>query len=181
MSHYRNGRSSGFTLIEALIALLIVMIGLLGVAGMQALAIHNSTQAHIRTLASLDAHSLASVIRSNSAYWTNASLAPANVSIVNKNGAISVSASTLATSANCIAADCTVTQSAAYALNNWAQSLKDLPSGASASITLLAKTAMAPSAYLVQLTWSEKRMDANAETQTSAAAQNYSTSVVVQP
>ncbi len=177
MNRFSRHRESGFTLIEALIALFIVMIGLLGVAGMQALAIHNSTQAHIRSLASLDAHGLASIIRSNRAYWTTAS-APSTVSIAASG--VTPALATY-TSSTCLTASCTAAQSAAYSLDEWKKVLQDLPSGATATITRAAVTGTAPSAYLVKLQWSEKGMVASNQGITAPSTATASTSVVVQP
>lgn len=58
-------RSKGFTLIEVLIALLILAIGLLGVAGVQVLSMQNTSNANLRTLATIHAHDMAEQIRSN--------------------------------------------------------------------------------------------------------------------
>ena len=176
MNRLGRHKESGFTLIEALIALLVVMIGLLGVAGMQALAIHNSTQAHIRSLASLDAHGLAAVIRSNHAFWTDITAAPGTVTIS------AAGATALPVTQDCAANSCTAAQSAAYSLNKWAQVLKDLP-GATARITRAAVTSTAPSAYLVTVQWSEKNMMAKNQgvLAASSATSTSSTSVVVQP
>ncbi len=168
--------NAGFTLIEALIALLIIMIGLLGVAGMQALAIRNSAQAHIRTLAGLDARSLAAVMRANRAYWTDSGAA-SNVSISNSGGTISITPSSLAGGTNCSAANCTPVQGAGYAVNQWAQLLKQLPSG-SARITRIAIAGTSASAYAVMINWSERRMQSQG---TSAATEKPSITMVVKP
>ena len=176
MNRFSRHRESGFTLIEALIALFIVMIGLLGVAGMQALAIHNSTQAHIRSQASLDAHSLASIIRSNHAYWT-AATAPGTVNIAVSG----VTQSSLAATTDCSTTNCTAAESAAYSLNDWAKVLQDLPSGTTATITRAAVAGTAPSAYRVTLQWSEKNMMAKNQGVLAASTATASTSVVVQP
>lgn len=179
--HSPGARAAGFTLIEALIAMLIIMIGMLGVAGMQALAIHNSTQARIRTLAGLDAHSLAAVMRANSAYWTNLSIAPTSVSIVNTNGTLSIKPSSLVTGKDCASATCTAAESAGYAVNQWAEVLKELPSGAGASITQLATAGTSASAYAVTVNWSEKQMQAQGAKAASATPESHSTTVVVSP
>lgn len=176
MNRFGRHKESGFTLIEALIALLIVMIGLLGVAGMQALAIHNSTQAHIRSLASLDAHGLASIMRSNHAYWSDATAAPSPVSITASGVTQNLAAVT-----DCSATSCTAAQSAAYSLNQWAQALQDLPSGATATITRAAVTSTSPSAYLITLRWTEKNMKAKNQGVLAASTATASTSLVVQP
>lgn len=168
--------NAGFTLIEALIALLIIMIGLLGVAGMQALAIRNSAQAHIRTLAGLDVRSLAAAMRANRAYWTDPSAA-SNVSISNSGGTISITPPSLAGGTNCSAATCTPVQSAGHVVNQWAQLLKQLPSG-SANITRIATMGTSASAYAVTVKWSERRMQSQG---TSAATKKRLTTVVVKP
>ncbi len=169
--------NAGFTLIEALIALLIIMIGLLGVAGMQALAVRNSAQAHIRTLAGLDVRSLAAVLRANRAYWTDPGAA-SNVSVViNSGGTINISPPSLAGGTNCSAANCTPVQSAGYAVKQWGQLLKQLPSG-SASITRIATAGIAASAYAVTINWLERRMKSQG---TSAATEKPSITVVVKP
>lgn len=173
-------RQAGFTLVEALIALLIIMIGLLGVAGMQALAVRNSTQAHLRTMAGLDAHGLAAAMRANHAYWTDPSAAP-SVSIVYDNGAISITPSALDGGTDCASITCTAQQSAAYAVSQWAKLLKQLPSGSSASITRIATTGTSASAYTVQVNWSERTLRSNAQAATSASTVGHSTTVVVKP
>lgn len=169
--------NAGFTLIEALIALLIIMIGLLGVAGMQALAVRNSAQAHIRTLAGLDVHSLAAVMRANRVYWTDPGAA-ATVAIANSGGTTSITPSSLSGSTNCSVATCTPLQSAGYAVNQWAQLLKQLPADSNASITRIATAGTSASAYAVKLNWSERRMQSQG---TSAAVEKHSTTVVVKP
>lgn len=183
MNGRREHAQAGFTLIEALIALLVIMIGLLGVAGMQALAVRNSTQAHIRTLAGLGAHGLAATMRANHAYWaSNTSLVPSNVSIVNTNGAISITPSSLDGGTNCAAVTCTPEQSAGYAIAQWSQLLKQLPSGSSAGITLISTAGTSASAYTVQISWSENKIAANGQSAvTGPESENRSTTVVVKP
>lgn len=177
----KRSREAGFTLVEALIALLIIMIGLLGVAGMQALAVRNSTQAHLRTLAGLDAHGLAAAMRANHAYWTDPSAAP-DVSIVYSNGSISITPSTLDGGTDCASITCTAQQSAAYTVSQWAQLLKQLPSGSSASITRIATTGTSASAYTVQVNWLERKYSSNAQAPVAGSSTgSHSTAVVVKP
>jgi len=58
--------SKGFTLIEALIAVVILAIGLLGIAGLQATNLKNNQSAYNRSQATLLAYDMADRIRANS-------------------------------------------------------------------------------------------------------------------
>ena len=59
----------GFSLIEVLVALVVVSIGLLGIAKMQAIAYSSTGVASKRSLAAIEAASLASSMHANRAYW----------------------------------------------------------------------------------------------------------------
>ena len=58
-------RQTGFSLIEVLIAALVLSIGLVGVAGLQAMSLKNNQSAYMRTQASALAYDLADRMRSN--------------------------------------------------------------------------------------------------------------------
>ncbi len=62
-SHARSQR--GMTLIEALVALLILSIGLLGVAGLQMQALRSNHGAHLRSQATVLAQDIADRMRAN--------------------------------------------------------------------------------------------------------------------
>src|SRR5262249_49090206 len=78
-------RSAAFTLVEVMVALIVLSIGLLGIASMQAMALSSTTNARMRSLAAIEAASLASVMHTNRAYW--ATSAPATFTV--KDGVIS--------------------------------------------------------------------------------------------
>jgi type IV pilus assembly protein PilV len=59
------GRQRGMTLIEALVALLVLSIGLLGVAGLQLQALRSNHGAHLRSQATILAHDIADRMRAN--------------------------------------------------------------------------------------------------------------------
>ena len=60
-----TAHSRGFTLIEVLIAIFVLAIGLLGVAGMQAFAVKNTQSANFRLVASMLATDITDRMRSN--------------------------------------------------------------------------------------------------------------------
>lgn len=61
----RLGRQKGMTLLELLVAVLVLSVGMLGVAGLQTANMRNSQSAHQRTVAVLLASGMAERIRAN--------------------------------------------------------------------------------------------------------------------
>ena len=61
----RRQTQGGFTLIEVLVSALILALGLVGVAGLQALALKNNQSAYLRSQASALAYDLADRMRTN--------------------------------------------------------------------------------------------------------------------
>lgn len=176
VARQRRAPAQGFSLLEALIALVIVMVGLLGIAGLQALAVRNSAQAHIRTLAGADARTLAAEMRTNAAYWSDPTAA-STVNISWTGSAPHISDSTLATAPDCISQSCSATQTAAYNLNQWAYSLSQLPSNASANISRVTTAGLSGFSYNVTVNWTEHNMSGQGTT----ASATHSTTVVVKP
>ena len=64
-------RARGFSLVEVLVALLVISIGLLGIAKMQALALANTNGGRLRALASIEAASLAASMQAERSFWGN--------------------------------------------------------------------------------------------------------------
>ncbi len=64
-TRHRATPQSGFTLFEVLIALLILSIGLLGLAGLQAIGLRNNHRAYLRTQAVLQAYDILDRMRAN--------------------------------------------------------------------------------------------------------------------
>jgi type IV pilus assembly protein PilV len=60
-----NKRERGTTLIETLVALLVLSIGLLGIAGMQMTSLQNNRGAHLRSQAQVLAYDIADRMRAN--------------------------------------------------------------------------------------------------------------------
>ena len=112
MSMHKN-LTTGFGLVEVLVALVILTIGLLGMAGLQGYSISGSYNAHLRTQATALAQDIIDRMRANqieastnNAYQTDFGNAPP-------------------TGANCIGltADCDTTDLAEYDLREWKCSL----------------------------------------------------------
>ena len=165
----------GFSLLEVLITLVIISIGLLGIAAMQALSINNTGVARTQTIAAVQADSLASLMQANSAYWRTAS------GIVNvTSGTAFIDSSSVLSSTppipNCTAAACTPAQIATSDLLQWGGLLASrLPPGSTGSVNCV----NVPVACTITIAWVEKNMALNQSTNASPGSQTYS--LVVQP
>jgi type IV pilus assembly protein PilV len=99
----------GFTLIEVLIAVVILALGLLGLAGLQSTSLRNNQSAYFRSQATQLAYDISDRVRANSLgnYDNQAE-----------------------TNSNCLADTCTPAQMAGYDLSQWNNQLRNqLPSG----------------------------------------------------
>src|SRR5690349_21912373 len=61
--------AAGFSLVEVMVAVVVICVGLLGIAKMQALSLSNTTTSRQRALAAMQAASIASAMHSNREYW----------------------------------------------------------------------------------------------------------------
>lgn len=141
----------GFSLIEVLVSLIIISVGLLGIAKIQALAYASSGTSNLRSLAAIEASSLASAMRANRAYWA-AGTAPASFTI----SGTTISNGTLAGIAtSCLSGStCNATAVAAYDLHQWANGVAALlPTPVT---TIACPTAVQPINCTIQITWTEK-------------------------
>jgi len=131
---------SGFTLIEVLVAVLVMAVGLLGIASLQASAISSTTTSAMRTTAAISTQSLVARMRANKAYWRYQSATDAaedaaengtatgtdtltvevndsgETIITNKNGD---SFGDLSLNCALVNANCTPQQMAVYDLSEW--------------------------------------------------------------
>lgn len=101
-------RAAGFTLVEVLIAIFVTGVGLLTVAGLQAISKKVAYDAMQRTTATALAQSIIQQMRAN----------PAQVAAY-----VTSDATTLTQATDCGASDCTPAQVAAYDLRGWGQRL----------------------------------------------------------
>lgn len=172
----------GFSLIEVMVALVIIAIGLLGVAGVLVLSANNNDSAKMQSMAAIQATSLAADMEENPSFWTTG---PGATASINVQGA-TVSPATYASPVNCSQATCSGTEMAGYDLANWGQALAGaLPAGTGNVACSLAPrpTPTSPPAVdcTIAIQWQENQMsnDNTAAGAVAGAAQNYT--LVVQP
>jgi len=127
-------RPDGFTLIEILVAVLVLSIGLLGVASLQATSIRNNNDASMQTQASYIASDIADRLRAN---------AP--------QAAAYATTTPAAASGSCVSSPCTPTQLVANDLAEWTTMVQTLPSGQGAI------TAIAGGLFTITVRWDEAR------------------------
>ena len=158
-------RQAGFTLLEVLVALLIIAIGLLGIAGMQALAINNTSISGVQSLAAIQAASLAASMQANEAYWTNGSLATTTV-----NGQTLSDATLNGQTVDCSAAPCNLAvQMAGYDLKQWGQALQTLLPNGQGQVTCTTVIGT-PITCTISVSWQEKNVALHAATGTETGA-----------
>ena len=170
-THQRR-RNGGFSLVEVMVALVVMSVGLLGIAKMQALALSNTTTSRMRSLMALEAASLASTMRADRAYWSEVTADP-NVAI--GGGTVTSTGDTnLQAAANC--PSCTPAQIAMNDLEEWASELNSLASSATATVSC-AVVAATPNSCKITVSWVEQLVASNAQQATqqagAAAPANY--------
>ncbi|KMN35764.1 hypothetical protein VI26_09230 [Chromobacterium sp. LK1] len=168
VGHLKRG-IQGFTLLEVLVALLIVSIGLLGLAGLQVAAINNTNTSRVRGLAAIQAGSLAAAMHANPAYWQNIT---ASTTVAN-----------IPASGSCASSACTASQVAGYDVATWTNDLASLaiPS-ASGGFQCTPANASGPVTCTITISWSEKTVNVNSLSSTaSSAISTASYQMVVQP
>jgi type IV pilus assembly protein PilV len=82
----RRHAARGFTLVEVMVALIIIAVGMLGIAKMQGLALSSTGASRSRALAAIEASSLAAAMQANRSYWSSVSV-PASITVTTSAGA----------------------------------------------------------------------------------------------
>lgn len=172
-------RQKGFSLIEVLVALVVISIGLLGIAGMQALGVMQSNQSRLRGLAAFQAASMVNLMRANPAYWQsggNFSTDPGNptaLTVDSQGNLTGITAGTCDTNA------CTAAQMAGWQVQQWGQSLSVLPGG-NGTVQCAAPVG-SNVACNVTVNWTENQAKTLTSTATTAAATPQSYVLTVTP
>lgn len=143
-------KNSGFTLIEVLIATLVLAVGLLGLAGLQAASIKNNLSAYNRSQATQLAYDMADRMRSNK----NGSINPATGNVITTSTYLTVAPTAAAVQTSCATVTgCTVAQMAQNDLFQWNAALTGtLPSG-TGTITVVAATRV----FTITVNWDDNR------------------------
>jgi len=175
-------RTAGFSLVEVMIALVVCSIGLLGLAKMEALAVSSTSVAGSRSIAAIEAASLASAMHANPGYWA-AGVAPATTSVSYIAGVLTITDPGLATAATCHTAganSCIPGAMAAFDVQQWAAALQNVLPGYLATINCTIALGT-PVTCTIQIQWTENAVAGNVQ-QTNLAGLNQPTyTLFVQP
>ncbi len=104
----------GFAMLEVLISLLVILVGVLGIAGMQLMAVNNTETARYQSVATMLASSMAAKIQANFAYWGGVLVPPAVITVTG-----STVTGVPVFTGTCLNTVCNPTQMAYYDLQNW--------------------------------------------------------------
>lgn len=179
-------REGGFTLVELLVTILIVTIGVLGLAKLQATAVANTSLSRTRALMTYQAESLAGMIRANKGFWvTTGALTTWPGFTVTSAGVASDTGlmQKLGPTGSCLdlsTGTCTAANLAWDDMYSWAKAFNDGTSTsafqrASATVACVSSTGGAcganpatPNGYDITLTWTQKVVAINNNTANTA-------------
>lgn len=147
-------KQQGFSIIEVLVAVVVLVFGVLGMAGLQMQAVNASEQGRYNSRAALQATSIATAMKANPAYWNSP---PASITV---QGTTVTGGPTAYTgicgndgTTNTI---CTSTQMAYYDLQRWGTDIAgSLPVG---KFSITCDQSAAPPVCTIQISWVEKNI-----------------------
>jgi len=182
MKPFNTHRSQGFTLVEVMVAVIVICIGLLGIAKMQALSLNNMSTSRQRSLASIEAASLAAAMHSNRAYWANTPAATITLAVggtVTSSDANVLGGQTMtdiAAAGACVGSltggpKCVPLNLAAYDLAIWVNDVNTLLPNATATISC-PEVPNVPQSCTIQIAWTEQAVSMNSQEASEQAAGN---------
>ena len=152
-------KHGGFTLVELLVAVLISSIGLLGLVGLEAMAILDTQTSRMRALVALQASSLAAAMHGNRAFWTF-NVAPVGfgttgVTVNDNTGLLSTPGNSCLFTYLPGSNRCTPANLAAYDVQRWATNLNRLVPNYTSSVACSSVTT-APYSCVLNIVWTER-------------------------
>jgi type IV pilus assembly protein PilV len=154
-----RSRAQGFSLVEVMVSLIVISVGLLGIAKIQALAYVSTSTAGLRSLAAIEAASLASAMRADRAFWSQG--LPAPVTVTGTTIAGNVGLATNTTSCLSPAPFCVPATLAAFDMQRWVVALNAMLPNPTATLTCPNITI--PVHCTISVSWSERSVAVNAQ------------------
>ncbi|MFC5473526.1 type IV pilus modification protein PilV [Paraherbaspirillum soli] len=153
----KKHKSGGFSMLEVLVTLVIILLGVLGMAGMQMLAINNTQIARTHSLAAILASSLTAEMQANQPYWSTSTTSGKVSGVSAKDWTnTTLGDSTLnGLSTDCTAGTCAAAEMAAYDLKAWGANVATLLPAGAAQVACNGAT---PNVCTVSVSWNEKNV-----------------------
>lgn len=187
------GEERGFSLVEVMVALIIICVGLLGIAKLEALMLSSSGTSRLRALVALQAASLADAMHADRDYWDGSSTAywdpskgPLSLTGSASSGTMTWSGTNAPATGNptCMNSVCNSEQLAAYDLSTWATDMKDVLQNYTSSITCSQVPVSLVVSCTISITWNENTVAANSQEAAAGAPtafQKQTYTLVVEP
>jgi type IV pilus assembly protein PilV len=168
-----QSRESGFTLLEVLVAILLVSIGIFGFAKMQALALSSTQVASSRSIVAMQAASLAGAMHGNRKFWGGGtaptSFTTAGATVTDASSVLTATGIDCYKSTKPSAAACAPEKLAAYDVQQWATHMNDLLPGYTSTVTC-SNTAGIPVSCVLRIEWQEKYVSSSRSTASAPAS-----------
>ena len=169
-SHHLQGRRGrGFSLVEVMVALVIIAVGMLGIAKMHALAVESTSSAGSRALVAIEAAGMAAAMHADRNYWTGlggSNLTTTGYFAPGVSPTISISASDNCTATMSTSSPCSSQDIAAYDVLNFINALAQILPAANA--TIVCQNTTLPLSCTITVTWLEESPGLSAQTNSAA-------------
>lgn len=117
----------GFSILEVLIAVVVIALGLLGIASLQAAAVSNTTATHAESVVATESYNLVARMRANKAFWKKELNDPATgiteITVKKVGSSVEITGADVGSEVDCNTAVCTPRQMARRDLREWAQGI----------------------------------------------------------
>jgi type IV pilus assembly protein PilV len=166
----------GFTLLEVMVALFVLCVGLMGVLKLETVAYASTNVAAKRSIAALEAASLAAAMHVNRGYWTTADPAAATITVNGAAVAVAANAPLLAATVaapqvcTSTVTPCQPVNMAAYDLQTWATALVALLPNVTATVNCGTAN---PVSCNINIQWNENTVAINTQETTALASPSY--------
>jgi type IV pilus assembly protein PilV len=172
----KNHCQRGFSLLEVMVALCVLAVGLLGVLKLESVAYASTNIAAKRSLAALEAASLAASMHVNRGYWATSDTSAAAISVtgivfqVTQGAPLLLTAIGTAQVCTSTTTPCLPLNMAAYDLQQWALSMQALLPNYTATINCGTAN---PVSCNINILWSENAVAINAQETGPLASPSY--------
>lgn len=157
---------AGFSLIETLVSILIISLGIMGTSSLLIKGMSNAKTASLRSIAAMQASSLAAAMYANRTFWASRANA---ISFTSSGTSLATKSSNLDTSQTSCSA-CTPAQLAGLEASTWAASLGNALPDAKSDVSCPAVADNAAHNCTIKISWSERFVDSGKNAAAASAA-----------